>query len=287
KTSRLVFRLDVHAFNFPYHFKKGRLDAVVFANVSPQLTQDPPGLKVDNRKALQFWWLGLSVDKPPFDRLEVRQAVRLALDKKKIVESGLPGTEPLHTIIPNGIPGHWAEAPIFPYAPEDARRLMAQAGVPRGTKINLGADPSEIDFAVLEIVRANLVDIGFDVRFEMSNRKQLMEKIESRQRDMYIFFYNAYQDAYLSLRWFVTGQLYNFSHWNNPAYDKIVAQIAHETDEDKRLKMILEAQKLIVSDAWGVWLAQGHNSILYNDYVDIGRPLPDGFLTPWTMRKKN
>ncbi|MDR2302858.1 MAG: ABC transporter substrate-binding protein [Deltaproteobacteria bacterium] len=285
-TDRLVFRLDVHAFNFPYHFKKGRLDAAVFANVSPRLSQDVSGLKVDNRKALQFWWLGLSVDKPPFDRLEVRQAVRLALDKTKIVESGLPGTEPLHTVIPNGTPGHWAEAPVFPYAPQEARDLMAKVGVPRGTSIRLGADPSEIDFAVLEIVRANLVDIGFDVQFEMSNRKLLMEKISRRQCDMYIFFYNAYQDAYLSLRWFVKDQQYNFSHWDNPAYDELVTLIGRETDAAKRLQMVIEAQRIIIDDAWAIWLAQGHNSLLYNDYVDIGKPLPDGFLTPWTMRKK-
>jgi peptide/nickel transport system substrate-binding protein len=285
KTSRLVFRLDVHAFNFPYHFKKGRLDAAIFPNVSPQMFRDLPGLKLDTRKALQFWWLGLSTDQPPFDRLEVRQAVRLALDQRKIVETGLPGTEPLHTVIPKGVPGHWGEAPIFPYSPAEARRLLAEAGVAKGAKIHLGADPSEVDFAVLEIVRANLVDIGFDVNFEMSNRKLLMEKITRRQCNLYLFFYNAHQDAYLSLRWFVKDQLYNFSHWDNPAYEKLVSLIGREKNETKRLEMIVEAQKLIIDDAWAVWLAQGHNTIIHNDYVDIGRPLPDGFLTPWTMRK--
>ncbi|MDR1677701.1 MAG: ABC transporter substrate-binding protein [Deltaproteobacteria bacterium] len=286
KTSRLVFRLDVHAFNFPYHFNKGHLDAAIFPNVSPQLTKDVPGALVDNRRALQYWWVGLAVDKPPFDRLEVRQAVRLALDRKKIVESGLPGTEPLQTIIPDGVPGHWAEAPHFPYAPEQARRMIAEAGLAPGTKVYLAADPSEIDFAVLEIIRANLVDIGFEVYFEMSNRKVLIEKIQRRQCNLYIFFFNAPQEAYLSLRWFVKGQHYNFSRWENPAYDQLVAQIGRENDENKRLQMIVEAQKIIIDEAWGIWLAQGHNSIIYNSYVDIGRPLPDGFLTPWTMHKK-
>lgn len=286
KTSRLVFRLDVHAFNFPYHFNKGRIDAAVFPNVSPQLINDVPGLLVDNRRALQFWWLGLLVDKPPFDRPAVRQAVRLALDKKKIVESGLPGTEPLHTLIPAGVPGHWSEAPRFPYAPDQARRLMAEARLEPGVKISLGADPSEIDFAVLEIIRANLVDIGFDVRFELSNRQLLLEKIKRGRCDMYIFFFNAHQDAYLSLRWFVKGQFYNFSHWDNPQYAELVARIGRETNEQERLRMVVEAQRMIIDAAWSVWLAQGHNSIIYNDYVDIGRPWPDGFLTPWTMNKK-
>lgn len=286
KTSRLVFHLDVHAFNFPYHFNKGRIDAAVFPNVNPQLIRDVPGLLVDNRKALQFWWLGLSVNKPPFDKLAVRLAVRLALDQKKIVESGLPGTEPLHTVIPAGVPGHWSEAPLFPYAPDQARRLMAEAGVEPGVKVSLGADPSEIDFAVLEVIRANLVDIGFDVRFELSNRQLLLDKIKRWQCDLYIFFFNAHQDAYPSLRWFVKGQFYNFSYWDNTTYAELVKRIGREADEEQRLKMVVEAQKIIIDDAWGVWLAQGHNSIIYNEYVDIGRPLPDGFLTPWTMIKK-
>ena len=286
RTSRLVFRLDVHAFNFPYHFNKGRIDAAVFPNVSPQLTRDVPGLLVDNRKALQYWWLGLMVDKPPFNQLALRQAARLALDQEKIVASGLPGTEPLHTIIPAGVPGHWREAPLFPYAPDQARRLMAEAGVAPGVRVRLAADPTEIDFAVLEIIRANLADIGFDVRFEMSNRQLLLEKIQRGQCEMYIFFFNAHQDAYPSLRWFVKGQYYNFSRWDNPAYAELVENIGREVDGEKRLQMVVEAQRMIIDDAWSVWLAQGHNSIIYNDYVDIGRPLPDGFLTPWTMHKK-
>ncbi len=284
--SRLIFRLDAHAFNFPYHFQKSRLDLAVLPNVNPEVIRDAPGLLVERRLARQVWWLGMMMDKPPFDRPAARQAVRLALDRKRIAAAGLQGTAPLDTLIPVGVPGHWAEAPRFPYTPDQARRLMADAGVKPGQKISLAANSSEIDLAALEIIRANLADIGFSVHFELSNRHRFIERLHQRQCDMYVYFYNVHPDAYLSLRLFTKGQFCNLSGWDNPAFDELVGRIGSEADEQKRLEMTVEAQKMIADDAWGVWLGQGLNSIMFRPFVDIGQPWPDGFLTPWTMSKK-
>ncbi len=285
-TPRLIFRLDTHAFNFLYRFNTGRLDVAVFPNVNRELLKSVPGLTHRDCLPRQFWWLGMLVNQPPFDRPAARQAVHLALDLKRIREMAIPGSLFSWTPVSPDLPGHWSAAPAPEYSPVRARELMAQAGVAQGTRLILVADPTEVDLTALEIVKANLADIGLEVILDLCNRKALLEKIHRQQCHLYLFFFNSTQDAYHTLNWFIRGQVYNFSYWDHPPYDALVAQIAQETDEAKRLAMIVEAQKMIVEAGWGVWLAHGHNSIIYQDYVDIGQPRPDGFLTPWTLVKK-
>lgn len=284
-TRRLIFRLDTHAFNFPYRFSQGKLDVALFPNVNPALLKSIPQTTIFETNSMHFWWLGLMTHKPPFNSPAARRAVGLALDRKRFLETGLFGATPLNAPLPQGVEGHWADAPEIPYNPAEARRLLAEAGVAPVTKISLAADPAGLDIAALEVVRANLADVGLTVAFDFRNRQALLDHINRGNCEMYIFFYNTPIGAYDTLRWFTGDQYYNLSKWHNPEYDALVEKIGRETDAETRRLMIIEAQKIIVADAWGVWLGQGRCSIIHRDYVDIGLTRPDGFLNPWTMRK--
>lgn len=284
-TRRLLFRLDTHAFNFPYRFNQGKLDVALFPNVNPELMRSLSQVTRFETNSMHFWWLGLMTNKPPFNSLAARKAVGLALDRRRFLETGLFGATPLNAPLPQGVEGHWAEAPEIPYDPPAARRLLAEAGIAPGTKVSLTADPAGLDIAALEIVRANLADIGLLVSFDFRNRQALLDHINQSRCEMYLFFYNTPIGAYDTLRWFTEGRYYNLSKWHNPAYDALVEKIGRETDTETRRQMIIQAQKIIVDDAWGVWLGQGRSSIIHRDNVDIGRLRPDGFLNPWTMKK--
>ena len=284
-TRRLIFRLDTHAFNFPYRFSQGKLDVALFPNVNPQLLKSIPQVNCFETDSMQFWWLGLMTHKPPFNSPAARRAVGLALDRKRFLEIGLFGATPLNAPLPYGVEGHWADAPEIPYNPAEARRLLAEAGVAPGTKISLAADPAGLDIAALEVIRANLTDIGLTVTFDFRNRQALLDHINQGDSEMYLFFYSTAIGAYETLRWFTGDQYYNLSKWRNEDYAALVEKIGREPDAERRRQMIIEAQKIIVDDAWGVWLGQGRCSIVYRDNIDIGLTRPDGFLNPWTMKK--
>ena len=282
---RLIFRLDTHAFNFPYRFSQGKLDVVLFPNVNPDLLKTIPQVTHFETNSMHFWWLGLMTHKPPFNSLAARRAIGLALDRKRFLETGLFGATPLNAPLPQGVEGHWADAPEIPYNPAEARRLLAEAGVAPGTKVSLAADPAGLDIAALEVVKANLADVGLTVTFDFRNRQALLDHINHGNSEMYMFFYNTPIGAYDTLHWFTGNQYYNLSKWNNSEYNALVEKIGRETSAETRRQMIIEAQKIIINDAWGVWLGQGRCSIIHRDYVDIGTPRPDGFLNPWTMKK--
>ena len=287
RTRRLIFRLDTHVFNVRHKFGSGGLDAAILPNLNPEMIAGAANL-VHERAAgfYQYWWLGMIVDRPPFDRPDLRRAVRLALDRDNIRAAGLFGSRPLNAPLPEGVKGHWADAPSFEYSPDQARELAAAAGLRPERPLILAADPSEIDIAALEIIKGNLSDIGLSVHLDLVNRFVLLEKIRNRECHLYLDFFAAFPDAWLSLSWFTPGQFFNLSHWNNPDYNRLVDEIGRETDEKRRLELTVEAQRLTLEDCWGVWLAESRYSLVYKNYVDIGRPWPDGSLTPWTMSKK-
>lgn len=283
---RLIFRLDTHVFNVRHKFNSGGLDVAVLPNLNPEMIKGVANLTHERAADFyQYWWLGMIVDKPPFNHINVRKAVRLALDQENIRASGLFGARPLRTPIPESVKGHWAEAPHFEYSPDKARELVAAAGLKLDMPVILAADPSEIDIVALEIIKGNLSDIGFNIQLDLVNRFVLLEKIRTRECHLYLDFFAAFADAYLSLGWFTKNQFFNLSHWDNEEYNRIVELIERELDEKRRLELIVEAQKLIIEDCWAVWLAENRYSIVYKNYVDIGLPFPDGLLTPWTMSK--
>jgi peptide/nickel transport system substrate-binding protein len=115
-------------------------------------------------------WFVLRVNAPPFDKVEVRRAVNLAVDRNRIVEliGGPAVGTPTCQILPPGIPGH---TPYCPYteAPSDdgryigprlaeARRLVAASGA-RGTRVIVATEP---DNPVADYLVSVLRSIGLD-----------------------------------------------------------------------------------------------------------------------------
>ncbi|TQM11338.1 ABC transporter substrate-binding protein [Pseudonocardia kunmingensis] len=79
----------------------------------------------------------LNLRSAPLDRVEVRQAINHAYDRAAIVEALYPGSEPKWQHTREGLPGYVPDLQdAFPYDPERARQLLAQAGFPDG--IDLG-----------------------------------------------------------------------------------------------------------------------------------------------------
>lgn len=284
-TKRLIFRLKSHAFNYLYSFAKGRLDVSFFHRVDQQVLNNDPSLISHQAQGLQYWWLGMVVTKPPFDRLEARKAVSMALDRDKILDIGFSGAKKLNALIPEGVPGFWGAAENCDYNPAKAREALRRAGVNPGL-LMLAADPTEIDIAALEVIRANLVDIGFEIELELCNRQVMLHRISAYDYHLYVAYYTALPDAYPTLNWFTKNQYYNLSQWHNEKYDRLIKEIPMATNDDQRNELIIRAQKIINDDCWCVWLAQGRNYVVHKDYVDIGTLQPDGFPLPWTMSKK-
>jgi peptide/nickel transport system permease protein/peptide/nickel transport system substrate-binding protein len=124
-------------------------------------------IKVFNGPTLYVFQIFLNWAKPPFDNIKVRQAFNLAIDRVTFVKAALAGlAEPAYMNLPKA---HWAYdksvAELYPYDPDRARKLLAEAGFKEGTVIEIGGYPDQDSVQRQEILIEQFRKVGIGVRF--------------------------------------------------------------------------------------------------------------------------
>ncbi|HEU4673420.1 MAG TPA: peptide ABC transporter substrate-binding protein [Candidatus Limnocylindrales bacterium] len=109
-------------------------------------------------------YYGFDASRPPFDDVRVRQAVAKAVDWRRIVALGAPGSGvSADGMVPPGIPGRPAQSPPS-YDPDGARSLLASAGGPAAVgAVTILTNGLPYDAALADQLRTNL---GLEVRLE-------------------------------------------------------------------------------------------------------------------------
>ncbi len=128
------------------------------------------GFQVMERPAFNILYLGMNQKTKPLDDIRVRQAIAYALDKTKIIAQSLPeGTEPATQFIPPTVEGYNADVMAYPYDPEKAKALLAEAGATGATLefnyptgVSRPYMPSPEDTYVS--IKAQLEAVGFVVK---------------------------------------------------------------------------------------------------------------------------
>jgi peptide/nickel transport system permease protein/peptide/nickel transport system substrate-binding protein len=105
--------------------------------------------------------------KPPFDDIRVRQAMNYAIDREsyaKVAYAGL--AEPAAMNLPRS---HWAYdaelAKLYPFAPDKARQLLAEAGHGSGLAIDFVGNNDQDSIQREEILIEQLRKVGITAKF--------------------------------------------------------------------------------------------------------------------------
>lgn len=190
----------------------------------------------------------------PFHDPRVRRAFAMAVDKQAIVEQVMRiGTPVATTIIPrNSIPGYHSPKGV-PYDPAGARALLAEAGYPGGK----GFITVEILFnkdaghdKVAEIVARNWEEsLGVKTSLDMKEIKVFKDDLQNAN---YMVsragWYGDYADPTTFLDLNRKGDGNNDRKYDNPVYDKLLADAAKEPDPEARMRMLEEAERIIMDD---------------------------------------
>jgi peptide/nickel transport system substrate-binding protein len=237
----------------------------------PRLTSNPD-LTVEEKPELRTVFMGfdqtrnelLKSDvkgKNPFKDVRVRKAFNMAIDIKAIQSRVMRGeSHPTGLMYGPGVNG-WTEASDtrYPYDPEGAKKLLADAGYPNGFGVTLDCPNDRYinDEAICQAATAMLAKIGIKVTLNAQTRLKYFAEISNP--DYHTSFYmlgwtpNTYDalNSFLNLaatRDGVNG-IFNDGGYSNPDFDKLLKEIAVETDATKRNAEILAASKILKDDA--------------------------------------
>ena len=193
----------------------------------------------------------------PLQDARVRQALNYAVNVDAIVAGIFNGlATPTSTLLTEIDFGYSADSP-YPFDPERARGLLAEAGYPDGFEVTLGTPNGRYtnDVQVAQAVAAQLEDVGLSVTQDVREYGAYVGDLFSGNApDLFLIGWgNAPFDAdfilYPLLR---TGEL--LSYYSNPELDALL-DAAHSTlDREARRAAYVQAVNLIQQEAPMIFL---------------------------------
>jgi ABC-type transport system substrate-binding protein len=135
----LVFRWSSESAARLLELQSGTVDGI--DNVGPadfDVVRGDSSLSLNERAALNVFYVGITNTFAPFDNQDVRQAIAKGIDRQRIVDTFYPaGSEVASHFTPCAIPNGCAGESWYEFDPEAAREQLAAAGFPDGFKTKL------------------------------------------------------------------------------------------------------------------------------------------------------
>jgi peptide/nickel transport system substrate-binding protein len=223
----------------------------------------------------------------PFKDRRVRQAFYQAIDIEAIRTKVMRGyADPIGTLIAKGVTGF---DPVlnerYPYDPDQARKLLAEAGYPNGFEVVLDCPNDRYinDEAICVAATAMLARIGVKVDLNAQTRSKYFAKILSYKTSFYMLGWTPLtNDAHNSLFNLMASRgpggqgLFNVGNYSNPRVDELTSAIRTETDPAKRLTEIHEALQIHKEEFGHIPLHQQHIVWALRDTVEAVQR-PDNF----------
>ena len=247
-----------------------------------------PRIRIDNVQGVEMYFLMMNVADKPFDNKLVRQAINYSVDAEAIVKNifdglGFPTQGPLASHVVGADP----RLKRYPYDPQKAKHLLAQAGYPNGCDVPLyySAGRYPKDREVCQVVAAQMVKAGFRVEL-ISQEWALFWGQEGVNGGKLPFYYNnrgslSDADTFYD-QYFRTGTTKR-CNYSNPAFDKLIDEEQKTPDNRKRIELLQRAGTILMEDAPFVPLY--NLSSLYGAAKNLQwKTRPDEKVMGWDMK---
>ncbi|MFQ5612637.1 MAG: ABC transporter substrate-binding protein [Anaerolineae bacterium] len=198
---------------------------------------------------LQTFLLGFSCSHPPFDQKAIRQAFAASIDQKTLAKEVWSNVQKpaMGGVIPPGMPGHSPEIGLR-FDPAAARNLLNKDGsFPRLTLAASGGFNTTPQF-LQETWRAHL---GLDVDLiEDMPTDEILSNLSAGSVQIALIGWDVeYPDPDSVLRTLFHGDSpINYFGWRNERFDRLVEQAAGSTDQQERLALYHQADRILVAE---------------------------------------
>lgn len=246
--------------------------------------QDNPNVKLVAKPSLRYRWIGMNVENPKLQDINVRQAIRHGIDVEGIVKATYLGqAETAYALVPPGLTGFWADAPHYPRDVAKAKEYLAKAGL---TSLDLRIDIQDTAEyrSWAEIAQQNLKEIGINLTInpmDSSSFWTLGEGDKGKDAELFANNYSMQPDPSWATMWFTCAQVgvWNWERSCIPQFDALHDQALVTLDENKRNDMYIEMQKLIDAECKHLYIVHG---TLPFGYLPTLRPVvsPNGIIQP-------
>jgi peptide/nickel transport system substrate-binding protein len=241
----------------------GSIDRVDWVQIKDNLRQKRPSLQTVEFPSNVMNHLYFRNDKAPFSDVRVRRALSMAMDRKAIADAVYEGVSVLNPAVPAALK-EWSipfaqlgdGARYFTYDPAAARKLLAEAGVPKGYQatIDFTTYGATVLVDMVQLVIKYLKDVGIDAKL---NTKEYGAYIATTFYGKYESMAFGPQTPFLEPDNFLYGQYYpgetkNHGHINDPVLADSLVRQRRTLDVAKRREVLHDVQRHIATQQYYV-----------------------------------
>lgn len=253
-------------------YKAGEVDATATGQIPARLYNQLKDKK-DFVAApyLNIMYFTINATMPPLNDVRVRRALSMAINRQAIADQS-PGRQPLTGFVPLMVGYQVAKG--ADYNPNEARRLLSEAGFPGGRgfpEIEILYNPHSANQQIVEAVQVMLQrELGIKITLALQDWRTFLRNRETGNykglaRAGWIGDYadpNAYFNLFISNAEQPTG-----INWQDSKFDEMLREANAETDPDKRAMMLRDVEKYLLDVQPIIPIHFAMNSFMRKPYV--------------------
>lgn len=227
-------------------------------------------LTVMEQPGLNVAYLAMNTLVAPFDKLDVRRAVNMAIDRQAIIDAVYQGMgQVAKSVLPPTMWGYNGQIDGYKYDPQAAKKLLDDAGV-KGIKMKIWAMPVSRPYMpnarrAAELMQADLAKVGIDAEVVSYEWGEYLKRARDQGRDGAVMLGgtsdNGDPDNLLSYFFSCTGVGgSNNANWCYKPLDALLQKARVSSNQDERTKLYQEAQVIISEQA--PWVPLAHSTVI-------------------------
>lgn len=235
-------------------YKAGELSKVLLSSTDVAVYKNDP--EFHSQSEFRTTYLQFNTTAKGLDNVNIRKALGYSIDRSILADTILAdGSAAAEGLVSFGVAGDGTSTfrelngNLSPFDPEKAKEYWAKGVEELGEapQLTLLIADDSVTKTVATFVQSQFKDnLGIDVAIDSKTSKARNELMDNNNYQFAITAWGAdYDDAMTYLDLWTNGTPYR-GNYSNETYNKLIADAKKETDEAKRLTMMLDAEKILL-----------------------------------------
>lgn len=270
--------------------ESGDLDFAIVSSSGMSRFEEDSNFETHEQTTLDYGWVGMNVEDEVLSDINIRRAIRSALDVDGMIEAGFDGrVSRADALIAPGNPiGYWEDAPRYEQDLEQAQAHLDEAGVD-GSEIPLTMTINEQagSRAIAEITQANLGQLGIDVQIDLVDDSEFLDAGSEGTLQLFYQSFSNNADPSWATVWFSCDQVgdWNWMQWCNEDFQELHEAALTEQDQDVRHDQYVEMQEIMDEDAVAAWVMYRTNLYAYDAGLEPSFAPARALFNAWDFRR--
>ncbi|HNX75006.1 MAG TPA: ABC transporter substrate-binding protein [Candidatus Rifleibacterium sp.] len=264
RLARIEMRIIPENMKAEMEFESGNLDLLQLYPANYERFKSDPDFSagIHDVPALNVFYVGFNNQVAPFTDIRVRKALNMLVDREKIIAAVYQGRAvPANGSIPPGISGYSKTPTGLTYNPEEARRLLKEAGYSKAKPLvfDLFQRSSQSAFEITRLLQGELKKHGVQVNLKPMEWSALKDAISKGEAPaFYMSWFGDYPDGenflyplFHSKNWGSGG---NRARFKNDEVDSMLDESVKIQDSERRSEAYDRINRKVAEQAPWIYL---------------------------------